>query len=796
MGGSNTIAELVLPDSVTSIYDNSFLNVAGLEFGAGLKEIKETSTDFSFQDCFIGNIEVSPENPYYSADGGILYDKDKTKIYAVASKHEFENNTLTIPSTVTELCNPIYAKNVSAFAVEEGNPAFSTLDGVLTDITQTKLVQFPNGNEKRVYAIDEPYESIGKYAFYKSTLQQISFSDSIKVIEENAFANSAAAVVTLPSGLTSIGNRAFYQTQMVGVHIPASVKTIGSEAFYGDNYASLVFDHPANTDIDSFASDLSNCDVFYGYAGSPVALLFPQKFQSIDSAENGSCGTNLKWNLIGNELTISGNGAMHNYEKGAFPWSNKSFSVVKFSGTDIRIADYAFENCTGLYIIDLSHVKQVGIMAFAGCTQLQVISNDDSVENVGMDAVRDTMWWLDPELYDADDTGVAILGSVLLKCDSQATTITIPNQITSIPANVFSNCRVQTLYVPRHGLQYSTLTFENCVSLSHVRWTGSTTDITINEFIAAGKQCKNIQIYDENGKAVTVRGYTKDNTKLSLADALYGTPYMKNLLTSYCDSLLAANNCVAGKSDTTLAQSIYKAVHDSTTYSFCYAEDPYGKVKGPTGTWTLSSNLSYSMSGLILIGSGVCYGYMEYVEALVTRIQEKGISHTLQSERKSGKNHVWNVVGTNVGSREECWYYLDASNSLCMIGYDNAHLSNSPALFSYDKNLKRNQDGTYTIQTVSGKKVRLQGSDFSNNFPHGNVDGKGTIEISDAFLALQISSSISAGNAVSKYASRQLHASDVNADGLVTISDAHDILMYSSISASGGHASWDSIITK
>ena len=72
-----------------------------------------------------------------------------------------------------------------------------------------------------------------------STLAVEKFPSDLKVIEDYAFYGCAKAAfgadycLDLPEGLESIGRSAFYQTSLMGLTIPSSCKTIGDYAFYG-----------------------------------------------------------------------------------------------------------------------------------------------------------------------------------------------------------------------------------------------------------------------------------------------------------------------------------------------------------------------------------------------------------------------------------------------------------------------------------------------------------------------------------------------------------------------------------
>ena len=797
---------LVLPDSVTTIYDNSFGVCGTIIIGAGLQEIRSSSDHSSLQDVdALEEIQVSEDNPYFTAKDGVLYNKDMTVILDVAPEHEFPDGVLTIPATVTEIRTPITSSNVKSFAVEDGNPVFSTENGILTDLTHTQLLQFPNGSAESTCTISAPFTEIGAYAFYKTPLQRITLSDSITAIGEYAFAYSDLTAVFLPDTLQTIGASAFFQTQMKTACIPASVTTIGSQAFNGEQYLSLTFLHTKIAVIDTFAEDLSNCGIFYGYLGSPIADLFPDRFQQLTTSKSSTCGTSLTWSMTGDTLTISGSGAMQERTADSYPWSSLQFTKVCFSGTNITIAANAFTAQDNLCVLDLTGVTEIGKAAFQDCTSLVYISGSDSVSWIDQDAFSGTPWLQYPDQHADTGTGIAVLGSVMINVDSTDGEVIIPNGITYVAANACKNANPRILYVPKNGVQYHETAFAGS-HIEHVRWNGQTTDIPIGDFKNAGKLRKEIEVYDTSGKLTKAWGYTKDNSAMSLANALYNTPYMNTLIDSYCYNILISSHCNAGMADAGIINAIYQHVRQNTVYGYSYIENPYGDVKGKTGTWSFCNYFSNNAIGPVTAGVGVCSAYTELIEKMIEQVQQRNMSATLQTFRKTGANHVWNIIGLNVGTSSEKWYYLDATNGLFLVGYENPRLSNSAALFAYT-NIPKNADGTYSITASGGKTIKLQGSDYvlqasdttynisSGGTPsRGDINGDKNIDANDAYLTLTAYAKQSVGTSTG-FTNAQLSAMDVDQNGSINANDAYYILCYYTRHSVGTDCSWDTIIS-
>ena len=133
-------------------------------------------------------------------------------------------------------------------------------------------------------------------------------------------------------------------------------------------------------------------------------------------AASGTCGENLTWDLTNGILTISGTGAMTNWEYDGAPWSSYSgniTSVVIGNGVT-SIGDYTFYCCTGLTSATIPNsVTSIGNRAFDSCPRLTSVTIPNNVTSIG---------------------SYAFLGC------SRLTSITIPNSVTSIGDGLFGSC--------------------------------------------------------------------------------------------------------------------------------------------------------------------------------------------------------------------------------------------------------------------------------------------------------------------------------------------------------------------
>ena len=120
---------------------------------------------------------------------------------------------------------------------------------------------------------------------------------------------------------------------------------------------------------------------------SPSALLNGIITIPAFAETSGTCGDNLTWTLDDDgTLTISGTGAMDDYDYNNYPWylyRERVKNVIIENGVT-AINAYAFYDCGSLTSVTIpDSVKSIGISAFEDCGVLANVIIPDSVETIG-----------------------------------------------------------------------------------------------------------------------------------------------------------------------------------------------------------------------------------------------------------------------------------------------------------------------------------------------------------------------------------------------------------------------------
>ena len=258
------LAKLPSLSSVTEIGEYAFRDCNSLKeiiIPASVKRIGSRA----FSGCNnVARMVVADNNPNYSSQSDVLYNKDKSEILCCCGKKQ---GSFTIPSSVKKIgessfedceyltevklsssvaemeSNPFYGcDQLVRIDVDQDNPYFSSEDGILYNKDRTEILAYPDGKEDiSQFTIPSSVKGIAKSAFIGCYhLEEIEIPSSVKTIDDQAFFNcDGLTEIVIPSSVKSIGERAFrYSDSLSKVYIPASVKTIGDDAF-ADCYATI-----------------------------------------------------------------------------------------------------------------------------------------------------------------------------------------------------------------------------------------------------------------------------------------------------------------------------------------------------------------------------------------------------------------------------------------------------------------------------------------------------------------------------------------------------------------------------
>ena len=319
---TSAITEVNIPDSVTNINAADFKNCINLK-----------------------TVNVSTNNPYYSSENGIVFNKNKTEI--VLFPQGKQDTYYTIPSTVTSIAN--YA--------------------------------FYNALNIKEITIPENVTKIGDYAFYYTTALEKIRWNAVDIATcsasafQNAGKNSGGINLVFGDNVKKIPDKSFYTAisssstapNIISVRFGNKIESIGNSAFYMCQKIK-----------DVYVNNLSVwCNIeFNGWSANPLAY-------GATLHVNGSPVS---------EIDIPyGTTQIKDYAFGYYSNANNTINSLMLPDTVTSIGSYAFKGCNGITKIYFNGTEEK-------YKSITINSNNDIFTKA------EKMFYADVKIYDTKDT--------------------------------------------------------------------------------------------------------------------------------------------------------------------------------------------------------------------------------------------------------------------------------------------------------------------------------------------------------------------------------------------------------
>lgn len=197
----------------------------------------------------------------------IVLPLQTTKIEADAFRNCSSLHTIEVPMLVESIETSAGCTALTEINVQAGNSHYSSKDGVLLSGDGKSILWFPMGKEGE-YTLPSTVTTVGDYAFRNCRIETFHFADGLTSIGKYAFYNSSVKEVSLPSTVKQIPTGLFQKcAYLTTVHLGKNTEMLGDYVFDGCPITNLYISAPTppycsnNTFASSGNNIFSTCRV-------------------------------------------------------------------------------------------------------------------------------------------------------------------------------------------------------------------------------------------------------------------------------------------------------------------------------------------------------------------------------------------------------------------------------------------------------------------------------------------------------------------------------------------------------
>ena len=493
-----SLISIELPDGITRLDGNTFCGcskLASVKLPAALQEIR--MQDFSRCESLVSIDLPATLKTIDGFDGcysleSIVFPEGLEKIDGFSSCYSLTE--VTIPASATYMNGNVFdnCKSLQNIWVEDGNPNYCDIDGVLHSKDGKTLISWPGGRSGH-YTICDGVEIMGRSAFSGGDLTSVTIPssvtiaggfcsckqlksivlpDNITVIDDYAFMNSGLSSITIPDSVTEIGYEAFQSCNaLTSIEIPDSVTTMDSLVF---NYCENLVEVKLSRNISTLDSTFADC-------WNLASVILPENLTGLTGTAFGWCYalTNI---ALPDSLSAIGD----------YAFTGSGLETVRIPAAVESIGHSTFKSCDNLQtVIFTGSAPAIGSNAFSGVSATVYYPNDDETWTVmanqnyggsllwemgdGSGAAKDLYWNFDAPSGTLTITGNGPMGNYVMATvpwrnhREEIKNVIIGEGITTVGEMTFCNFQnLTSVSIPSTVTEIGSSAFAYCTNLTSV----------------------------------------------------------------------------------------------------------------------------------------------------------------------------------------------------------------------------------------------------------------------------------------------------------------------------------------
>jgi hypothetical protein len=524
-----SLTSVTIGNSVESIGDYAFGNCPKLT-SVTIGNSVESIGDFAFLDCSSLTSITIPDSVTSIGEAAFDSCTSLTSLTIGNSVMSIGEDafggcsslaSITIPDSVTSIGDYAFlgCTILTSITVDAGNSNYSSVDGVLFNKLQTLLIQYPAAILDDSYTIPDGVTSIGAGAFLGCTsLTSITVdagNSNYSSVDGVLFNKLQTLLIQYPAGILDDSYT-----------IPDSVTSIGVAAFA---------DCTAVTSVTIPDSVMSIGDYAFADCNNLISVTIPDSVTSIGEDAFSYC-TSLTSITIPESVTSIGEYAFSNCSNLTSVTLPILFidSYPSFSLSSEQVLLYGGTSGDWTYSVSDSQATITGYSGAGGAVDFPSVVNEFSVVAVG------NGW---PPIFGTGNTtmtsvtipdSVTSIGDYAFAFCSSLTSVTIPDSVTSIGSGAFAYCRSLTsITIPDSVTSIGDYAFEKCTNLTSITIPDSVTSIGDFAFI----DCTNLTSITIPDSVTSIGYYAFDDCTNLTSVTLPATLFVEG---NYSDYSLSA----------------------------------------------------------------------------------------------------------------------------------------------------------------------------------------------------------------------------------------------------------------